>query len=125
MPVPLFFFEFFIGYFIYLHSKCYLPSQFPLRNPLTLSPASMTVLPHLPTLSCLSILTFPYPGRLHRTKGSPPRNPLLYIQLEPLVLPVYSLVGGLVPGSFGESGWLVLLFFLWSCRLLQLLQSLP
>jgi hypothetical protein len=28
-------------------------------------------------------------------------------------LHVYSLVGGLVPGSSGRSGWLILLFFLW------------
>ena len=36
---------------------------------------------------------------------------------------VYSLVGGLVPGSAGGSGWLILLFFLWGCKPLQLLQS--
>jgi hypothetical protein len=35
-----------------------------------------------------------------------------------------SLVGGLVPGSFGErSGWFILLFFLWGCKPLRLLQS--
>jgi hypothetical protein len=33
---------------------------------------------------------------------------------------VYSLVGDLDPGS---SGWLILLFFLWGCKPLQLLQS--
>jgi hypothetical protein len=38
---------------------------------------------------------------------------------------VYSMIGGLVPGSFGRSGWLILLFFLWGCKPLQLLQSLP
>jgi hypothetical protein len=38
---------------------------------------------------------------------------------------VYSLVGGLVPGSSGVSGWLILLFFLWVCKPLQLLQSCP
>ena len=36
---------------------------------------------------------------------------------------VYSLFGGLVPGSSGGSGWLIL-FFLWGCKPLQLLQSL-
>jgi hypothetical protein len=41
---------------------------------------------------------------------------------------VYSLVGVLVPGSSkvgaGQGvGWLILLFFLWSCKPLQLLQS--
>jgi hypothetical protein len=32
---------------------------------------------------------------------------------------VYSLVGGLVLGSSGGSGWLILLFFLWGCKPLQ------
>ena len=36
---------------------------------------------------------------------------------------VYSLVGGLVSGSSGGSGLLILLFFLWGCKPLQLLQS--
>jgi hypothetical protein len=36
-------------------------------------------------------------------------------------LPVYSLVGGLVPRSSGGSGWLILLFFLWGCKPFQLL----
>jgi hypothetical protein len=40
-------------------------------------------------------------------------------------LHVYSLVSSLVPGSSGESGWLILLFFLWGCKPLQLLQSFP
>jgi hypothetical protein len=34
-------------------------------------------------------------------------------------LHVYSLVGGLVPGSSEGSAWLTLLFFLWDCKLLQ------
>jgi hypothetical protein len=33
---------------------------------------------------------------------------------------VYSFVDGLVPGSSGGSGWLILLFFLWGCKPLQL-----
>ena len=36
---------------------------------------------------------------------------------------VYSLVGGLVPGSSRGTGLLILLFFLWGCRPLQLLQK--
>ena len=31
-------------------------------------------------------------------------------------LHVYSLIGGLVPGSSRVSGWLILLFFLWGCK---------
>ena len=34
------------------------------------------------------------------------------------------MVGGLIHGSFGGSGWLILLVFLWDCKPLQLLQSL-
>jgi hypothetical protein len=37
---------------------------------------------------------------------------------------IYSLVGGLVPGSFGGSGYLIL-FFLWGCSPLQFLQPFP
>ena len=36
-------------------------------------------------------------------------------------LHVYSLVSSLIPGSFGGSGWLTLLFPLWGCKPLQLL----
>ena len=47
------------------------PPQAP--HSLLPSPASMRVLPHVPTHSCLSGLVFPYPGSssLHRTKGLP------------------------------------------------------
>jgi hypothetical protein len=38
-------------------------------------------------------------------------------------LHVYSLVGGLVPGSSGDTGWFILLFLLRGCKLLQLLWS--
>jgi hypothetical protein len=38
-------------------------------------------------------------------------------------LHVYSLVGGLVPGNSGGFGWLMLLFFLWGCKPIQLLLS--
>jgi hypothetical protein len=37
----------------------------------------------------------------------------------------YSLIGGLFPGSSGESGWLILLFFLWGCKPLQHLSPSP
>ena len=36
---------------------------------------------------------------------------------------VYTLVSGLVPGSFRGSGWLIILFLLWGYKPLQLLQS--
>ena len=38
-------------------------------------------------------------------------------------LHVYSLVGGLVPERSGESGWLILLIFLWEYKLLLLFWS--
>jgi hypothetical protein len=34
---------------------------------------------------------------------------------------MYSLVGGLVPGISGRSGWFILLFLLWGCKPLKLL----
>jgi hypothetical protein len=40
-------------------------------------------------------------------------------------LNVYSLVGSLVPCSSGGSGWLMLLLFLWGCKIFQLPQSFP
>jgi hypothetical protein len=50
-------------------------------------------------------------------------HPLLHMHLEPWVTPLYSLVGGLVPGNSGSSGWLIFLFFLWDWKPTQLLQS--
>jgi hypothetical protein len=84
-------------------------------------PAPMRVFPCPPTYSCLPTFTFPYTGAssLHKTKGlssnwcltspSSATYPVGTIGS----LHVYSLVGDLVPGSSGGSGWLILLFFLW------------
>ena len=49
------------------------PPQLPIPSSLSPLPASMRVLPHPPTHSCLSTLSFPYAGSssLHRTKGLP------------------------------------------------------
>jgi hypothetical protein len=35
-------------------------------------------------------------------------------------LNVYSLLGSLVPGSSGDTGWFILWFILWDCKPLQL-----
>jgi hypothetical protein len=54
---------FIIGYFIYLHFKCpflVFPAETP--YPIPHSPASMQVLPHPPTHSCLPTLAFSYTG---------------------------------------------------------------
>ena len=65
-------FSLFSGYFIYLHLKGYLPSHFPLHKPLSHPPprAFMRVLPHPPTTSLLSDLTFPQNGAL-QNQGPP------------------------------------------------------
>ena len=49
-----------------------------------------------------------------------PDHSMLHMQLDHGSLHVYSLVGGLDPGS---SGWLILLVFLWSCKPFQLLHG--
>ena len=125
-------FIFFFGYFIYLHFQCYPLSWFSLHNPpipFPLHSASMRMLLHPSTHSCLTSLTlvhqaFTEPGAsplIDARKG----NPLLHKQLDPWPLHVYSMVPSLVPGSSGGSGWLIVLFFLWGCKHLLLLQSFP
>jgi hypothetical protein len=93
-----------------------LETSYPILPP----PASVRVLPHPSTHFCLPALAFPYTGEsnLHRTKGLSPIDAnkaiLCYIcGWSHGSLHVYSLVGGLVPGSSGGSGWFILLFFLW------------
>ena len=95
---------FLIGYFIYLHFKCYPLSQLPLCKTPIPSPSSCfyegAPLPTHPISShCPSI---------HLHWGIKPSQ-----DQGPGSLHVNSLVGGLVPGSSGGSGWLILLFFLW------------
>ena len=98
--------------------------------PIPPPPASMRVLPLPPIHSHFTTRAFPYTGKssLHRTKDlssfdSRQCHLLLHMQLEPWAIHVYSLVGGLVHGSSGGSGWLIFLFFLWGYKHLQLLQS--
>jgi hypothetical protein len=67
-------FLFFIGYFLYLHFQCYPLFWFPTPETSypTQPPASVRVLCHPFTYSCLPILAlFPYIGAssLHRIKG--------------------------------------------------------
>jgi hypothetical protein len=117
-----------------------LPVPPPLENPhstlLPLPPreCSPTHPPtHPPTHSSPSTLAFPYTGplSLHRTKG----YPFHWCLIKPssvtyaagamgpsMCTPWF---GGSVPGSSGDSGWLMLSFFLWGCKPLQLLQSFP
>jgi hypothetical protein len=126
----LLFFPIFIRYFLYLHFKCYPLSWFPLWKfpipfplPLLLWGWSL----HQSTQSRFPILAFPYTGAssLHKTKSLSshwcPTRPSSTTYSDGDM--GSSLVGGLVPGSSGESGWLILLFLLWSYKPLQLLQS--
>jgi hypothetical protein len=76
------------------------------------------------------ILTYPPGIPLHwGTEPSQDQEPLLLLMTNKAILcyiwggshgslHVYTLVGGLVPGSSGGSGWLILLFFLWGCKLI-------
>jgi hypothetical protein len=76
----------------------------------------------------LTTLAFFYTGAssFHRTKGfsshwcqTIPSSATYAAGAMGPSLHVYSLVGGLVPGSSwggGRSGWLILLFFLWGCK---------
>jgi hypothetical protein len=89
----------------------------------------MRALPYLPTHSLLPTLAFPIDWVIESSQDQGP--PLLLMPNKAILcyicswshksLHVYSLVGDLVPGSSGESGWWILLFFLWACKLLQLL----
>ena len=85
----------------------------PPQNTYIIPPASMGV---LPPHSHFTVLTFPYTGAssLH----GPSSATYAAGALGPSML-----VGSLVPGSSGRSGWLILLFFLCGCKPLQLLQS--
>ena len=124
--------SFFIGYFIYSHFKCYPPFQIPLHKP----PVTFNF--PLPLLGCFLPTHPPIPASA--SQHSPtlvtetPQEKVVHLSEMPCKesvlcykcsgshgsLHVYSLVGSLVPGS---SDWLILLFFLWSCNPLQLLQS--
>jgi len=119
----------FIVYFKYLHFKYYPLSQFPVSHAPTpclyegAPPPTHPLPPHRPGIT------------LHwGIKPSQDQGLLLLLMLNNALLCYmcrwshgslhgYSLVGGLIPGSSGCSGWLMLLFFLWGCKPLQLLQS--
>jgi hypothetical protein len=95
------------------------PPQIPYCLPT--SPVSMRLLPHPLSHSHISALAFTCAGPLTQDQGDPlPQMPdkviLCYIcSWSHRSLHVYSLVGSLVPGSFGGTGWLIL-FFLWGCK---------
>jgi len=127
---------------IYISNVIPFPS-FPSRNPLSHPPFLLLLCrcsPTHPLTHPLPLTHSPTPSHSlpghspklgHRAftgpRASPPTDawqgcPLLHMQLESWVNPCV-LFGGLVPRSSGRSGWLILLFFLWGCKPLQLLQS--
>ena len=121
----------FIGYFLYLHFKCYHFSSLHSRNSLShpSSPCLMRVF--LPTTTHSSLNT-----QILNCGNKPSQDqghilPLMsYKAILCFIcnwrhgsLLMYSLFGFIFCGSSGISGWLILLFFLWGCNPLQLFQS--
>jgi hypothetical protein len=124
----------FIRYFIYLHFKCYPPFQFSLHKPPNTSflpPSSMRVLTHppihplpshLPGISLHWGIEFPQ-EREPPFPLTPDKSMLCYINnWSHGSLHVYSLFGGLVPGSSRVSGSCCC-SSCGGCKPLQLLQS--
>jgi hypothetical protein len=108
--------------FIYISNVTPFPS-FPSGNSLSHLPSPSPIHP-----STLSSPPWYSPTLGHRAftgpRVSPPiyvqqGHPLLHMWPEPWVPPCVLFVGGSVPGSSGESGWLILLFLLWGCKPLQ------
>jgi hypothetical protein len=111
-------------FFIYISNVTPFPG-FPSENPPIPSPKSLlTTHP----------LLLPGPGiPLHwDIEPSRDQGPLLPLMTDKTILccicswshgsfHMYSLVGGLVPGSSGGTDWFILLFLLWGCKPLQLL----
>jgi hypothetical protein len=117
--------------FIYISNV--IPFQFPLPKPLS-CPVSPCLYEGAPPPT--NPVQSPCPGiPLHwAIEPSQDHGPLFPLMTDKVILcyiydwshrslHVYSLVGCFVPGSLGVSSWLILLFFLWRCKPLQLLQS--
>jgi len=121
----------FFGYFMYLHLKCYPLSLFPpLPSP---SPCSYEDAPPSHNLLPPHCLGIPLHWGRESSEG---QGLLLLLMLDNVILSyicswshgslhVYSLTGSLVPRSSGKSGSLILLFFLWGCKLHHLYLYLP
>ena len=112
----------FIRYFLYLHFRCYPFPGFPPQNSLSYLPSPCSPTHPLPIL-CPGI-------PLHwGIEPSQDQGPLLPFMSDKAIfcyicgwshgsLHVYSLVGGLVPGNSGDTGWFILWFLLWGLQLL-------
>jgi hypothetical protein len=120
---------FLIIHFICLHFKLYPHSQVPLSKPHIPFPLLLPFFlhegappPNHPLLPLYSSI------QLHWGIKHQDQEPPLPLMSDKIILcyiciwshgsfHIYSLLGGLVPVSSGESGWLILLF-LWSCNTL-------
>ena len=79
-----------------------------------------------PTHFCFPFLALPFIWGIEPSQDQGPLLPLMTNKAILCYICSWShgwLVGGLVPGSSGGSDWLILLFLLWGCKPLQLLQS--
>jgi hypothetical protein len=122
------FFKFFlIGYFLYLHFLYSLPPWKLLSHPPPFT--SMSVFPYPPTHTCLHALEFLY--TVASIKHSQDQGSLFPLMFDKTIVcymcscshgsfHVYFLVGGLVPGNSGDSGWFIMLFSLLVCKYIQL-----
>jgi hypothetical protein len=127
---------FLFGYFIYLHFNCHPLSNFPFCKPPI--PFLLPLLQwgcssiHPPTHSYLT----PWHSLHWVIEPSQNQVPILPLMPDKAILcyicnqshglfHAYYLVRGLVPGSSGRSCWLILFFFQWGGKPLQLLQSFP
>ena len=100
-----------------------------LETPYPISPFHASMMVFLqptthPSLPAFDSTTLGYLLSLHRNKDLSWQRYLTrpYYGTYPAGA-MYSIVGGLVPGCSGCSGWMILLLFLWDCKPPQLLQS--
>ena len=75
---------------------------------------------HQHTQSHFPVLAFPYTGALNLQKTKDLSSHSYICGWSHGSLHVYTLVGSLVPGSSGGTGWSILLFLLWGCKPFQL-----
>jgi hypothetical protein len=112
-----------IGYFTCLHFNCCLAPHFLLCSPPITSSLTLCLYSSPITLGL-------YAGTLsfHRKKGllshgwQIKQSSATSVAGAMRYLLLYSLISGLGPGGSGWSCYLILLFFLWSCSPLQLVQ---
>ena len=110
-------------FFIYISNVICFPSFLYPGNPQS-HPLTLLLWGCSPTYpSTPACQSWQSPTLAHSAFIWPRASPLIDDQQGYPVLHMYCSVGGLVPGcSGGGSGWLILMFFLWGCKPLQLLQ---